>query len=66
MEVIQVSQKTVQSLAELNSIPKTSLGAICRYFLQMVVAGQSSIAVGCIACVLSSYLDHVYLLVNID
>jgi len=60
METIQISSKTSALLGQVNALPKEKLGALCRYFLQCLVTGASSVAIDdeheSILCALSTLL----------
>jgi hypothetical protein len=43
MDVANISNKTANSIAALDSLSKDKLGKICKYFLQSLVKGSSTV-----------------------
>lgn len=44
MDVGNISTKTVNSIAALDSLSKEKLGKVCKYFLQSLIKGSSTVA----------------------
>lgn len=46
MDVINLSNRTIQSLSNLESLEKEKFDLISKYFLQMLIKGSSNIDLG--------------------